>query len=159
MRRYIAMLILLLLPQLSMAAAGIADVADNDPGLFLIMLIALLALVFMVVAGTFIILFIAGILMLLVGAGILSLSVFAGWYHNSVGKGINTFLNLSFITAGIIAALLLLLVLDIFNVQAVTTTSFCVSVIAAGGIAGWICIRITKQVLQLLINKLNNPNP
>ena len=159
MARYIAMLTLLLLPQLSMAAAGDADVVDSDPGLFLMMLIALLAIVFMVVVGTLIILFIAGVVLLLVGAGILSLSVFAGWYHNSVGKGISTFLNLSFITAGIIAALLLLLVFDIFNVQAVATTSFCVSVIVAGGIAGWICISIAKRIMQLLFNALNKNNP
>lgn len=158
MGRYLAMLILLLLSQLSMAAAGVADVVDSDPGLFLMMLIGLLALVFIVLAGTLIVLFIAGVVLLLVGAGILSLSVFAGWYHNSVGKGVSTFLNLSFITAGVIAALLLLLVLDIFNVQAVTTTSFCVSVIVAGGIAGWICISITKRIMQLLFNKLNKYN-
>lgn len=159
MRCNLAMLILLLLPQLSMAAAGVADVVDSDPGLFLMMLIALIAIVFMVVVGTLIILFIAGVLLLLVSAGILSLSVFAGWYHNSVGKGISTFLNLSFITAGVIAGFLLLLVLDIFNVQAVTTTSFCVSVIVAGGIAGWICISITKRIMQLLLNRLNKYNP
>lgn len=154
MNRTVATLISLFIPLASIAKAGIADVAEEDPGLFMMMVIIILAFVIMMLAGIIIICLVAGIVMLLVGAGILSLSVFAGWYHNSIVKGISTFLKISFITGGIVAALLLLLVLDIFNVHAVATTSFCVSVIVAGGIAGWISVNIAKSIIQLLIDKL-----
>lgn len=154
MNRTVATLISLFIPLASIAKAGIADVAEEDPSLFMMMVIIILAFVIMMLAGIIIICLVAGIVMLLVGAGILSLSVFAGWYHRSVSKGISTFLHLSFATAGIIAALLLILALNILHIQAAATTSFCISIIVAGGFAGWLSLNIAIKVMQLLIDRL-----
>lgn len=126
--------------------SGLADVAESDPGLLLFMLIGFVPFVAMVVVGLMIFAIITGVLMLITGMGIASVSVFIGWYHRSVRKGLNTFFYLCFAGAGIVAALLLLFLLDLLNVSAVSHASFCVSIIAAGAIAGWVCFAIIKRI-------------
>ena len=81
--------------------AGIADVAEDDPGLFIFMMfmlmVIILALMFTVVlAGVF-----WALLMGLAFAGIVSMSVFMGWYQKSVSAGLIWFVLLCFGFVGV----------------------------------------------------------
>lgn len=90
----------LLCPQLLHAAAGVADVAGEDPGLFLVMLFMLAAFVI-----AFLILGVLALGVLVVVAaslalGIVSAAALAGIYHRSVNTGFRIFNYLLFCTAG-----------------------------------------------------------
>lgn len=153
MKQCIALL-LLLLPLPALAAAGLADVADDDPNLFIVMMAMLLALVCMTLAGLLIFAVFVGIIVLLMAMGIFSVSVISGWYHRSFAKGVSTFFRLSLVAMGIVGSGLLLLVLDIFHVPLVSSLSFCVLVVIAGGVAGWVCFNVIERLGSLLIDRL-----
>jgi hypothetical protein len=153
MNRYVTSVLLLLLPQLARAAAGVADVAENDPVVFVAMMVLLLGFVGMIIAGLFIFAVLAGIVILMAAMGILSLSLFAGWYTRSVSKGVHTFFTLSFATMGGTGGLLLLLVLYLLHVSWVSSAEFCVSIVVAGALAGWVCLLIIKKILQRVFGK------
>lgn len=70
--------------------AGITDVADEDPGLFIVMMIILIALITSVILGLVAISILFVSLTALVTGGIVSFSVIMGLYHKSLRTGIRT---------------------------------------------------------------------
>lgn len=85
--------------------AGITDVAESDPGLFVVMMMILLGLMvlfaFAVVATMIVIVMTA----VLASAGVLSLSLFAGLYKRSASAGIKTLVYASFSGLGLLGGL------------------------------------------------------
>lgn len=148
------LLLLILLPGLLLLAqadstgyrglAGVGDVAEEDPGLFVFMMIFLLGLIVAILfalsgaglLGLFIFLLTAG--------GILSVSVFMGWYKRSVYTGLKWFVYLSFCVAGMAGVTLVCLLLHRFEdtgYSLKTLLSWGLPAGLAGGLlAGWIVL-------------------
>ena len=75
--------------------AGIADVADEDPGLFIVMMLILCAFSAAFLAiGIFSALALSVLTAFIVG-GVISMSVFVGFYQRSVTKGLKFFMALA----------------------------------------------------------------
>jgi phosphate/sulfate permease len=70
--------------------AGITDVADEDPGLFIVMMMILVALITSVILGLVAISILFVSLTALVTGGIVSFSIIMGLYHKSLQTGIRT---------------------------------------------------------------------
>lgn len=152
MKQY-ATLLLLLLPQLAFAAAGVADVADDDPNLFVVMIAMLLAFFVLVLVGLLgFALFVGGVL-LLAGMGIFSVSVILGWFHRSFTKGLSIFFRLSLVAAGLVGSGLLLFVLYILEVPLVAAPAFWILMAFAGAAAGWVCFSLIKRLGKLLVGR------
>lgn len=80
--------------------AGIADVADEDPGLLFVMtlvLIGWIGIFFLCIIG---VLIMAAITLAFAAAGIITSSIIVGWYRRSVYSGVKWFIYLSFAVAG-----------------------------------------------------------
>ena len=132
--------------------AGIADVADEDPGLFIFMMIFLLGLIvsiFVCLIGAAILALFA---FLLVAAGIVSVSVFVGLYKRSVFTGLKWFIYLSFGIAGALGVSLLCFLLYQFGDTSYslnTLLSWGIPAGLAGGLlGGWILLTISKAVYR-----------
>ena len=64
--------------------AGVADVADEDPGLFIVMMIVLVGLITSIILGLIALAVLFLSVTALVAGGILSFSVVMGLYHKSL---------------------------------------------------------------------------
>ncbi|WP_276135206.1 hypothetical protein [Polluticoccus soli] len=148
-----ATLILLLLPQLAFAAAGVADVADDDPNLFVVMMAMLLAFVVLMLIGLLVFALFVGGALLLAGMGIFSLSVISGWYHRSFVKGVSTFFRLSLVAMGLVGGVLFALVLHLLKVPLASYPSTWILVAVAGAAAGWVSFYFIKRLGKLLVDK------
>ena len=95
--------------------AGIGDVAEEDPGLFIFMMIFLLGLVVAIIACLAAAAVLAFFAFLLVAAGIVSVSVFMAWYKRSVYTGFKWLVNLSFSITGMAGVTVLCLLLHQFG--------------------------------------------
>lgn len=111
----IILFVALLLPVMALVAqvdssayqgkAGIADVADEDPGLFMFMMIFLVGLIVAIIVSLIGAGLLALFIFLLTAAGILSVSVFMAWYKRSVYTGLKWFVYLSFCIAGMVGGI------------------------------------------------------
>jgi hypothetical protein len=80
--------------------AGVADVAEDDPGLLLFMMaiaIGWIGILFLSLLG---VLVMAAIALGLTAAGIVTSSLLVGWYRKSVYSGVKWFVYVSFALAG-----------------------------------------------------------
>jgi len=154
MKGYPGIILLLLLPQLAHGAAGVADVAESDPGLFIVMMMLLAGFIAMVLFLMVFFALVAGILLLLAGAGIVSLSVLSAWYHRSLAKGLSTFFLLCLMAAGCGAAALGLFILSLFNVAWASDPTHNTLIICAGAAAGWVSSRIILKVVQQFVARI-----
>lgn len=136
------------------ASAGVADVAGEDSGLFLFMMALLFGFVGMIVFGVLILMIIALIVLLLTGAGVFSLSVLVGWYHNSVAKGLNTFLYLGMSSLGIFGGIGILILLSMFDAPWVDSVLFISMILISGALAGWFIAHILKKIVRYISSKI-----
>ena len=124
--------------------AGIADVAADDPGLFMFMMIiafgVIVAILFVMVCAVVI----AMLLLFLSAVGILSLSVFMGWYKKSLYTGVQWFVFLSFGVTGMAGVLMVALLVTRFghsDYSLNTLLSWGIpSGLAGGLLAGWLVL-------------------
>lgn len=158
----IILLFLLLLPVIALLAqtdstayqgkAGIADVAEDDPGLFMMMMIFLLGLVVAILISLVIAGMVALFIFLLTAAGILSVSVFMGWYKRSIYTGVKWFVYLSFSIAGIAGVSLVCLLLHRFrdmDYSLKTLLSWSIPAGLIGGLlAGWVVLTVSRAVYR-----------
>ena len=138
--------------------AGIADVAEDDPGLFIFMMfmlmVIILALMFTVVlAGVF-----WALLMGLAFAGIVSMSVFMGWYQKSVSAGLIWFVLLCFGFVGVGGGMLIYLFAVGVSDWEYNTGNMLLYAAPAGLLggllAGWIFLKVMKRLLEFVKTKL-----
>lgn len=80
--------------------AGVTDVADSDPGLFVVMMLILAGLLGAATAGAFICFFVFTIIMATIATGLFSASVLIGLYQRSFKSGFRTLVYLSFTLIG-----------------------------------------------------------
>lgn len=161
------LLLLLLLPVALLLAqtdssayqgkAGIADVAEDDPDISVMMLMLLLGvgvaiIISLVVAGM-----VALFIFLLTVAGILSVSVFMGWYKRSIYTGVKWFVYLSFSIAGIAGVSLVCLLLHRFrdmDYSLKTLLSWGIPAGLIGGLlAGWVVLTVARAVYRHFVAK------
>lgn len=132
--------------------AGVADVADSDPGLFIVMMLFLAGLLGAVTAGAFICFFVFTIIIATIATGLLSASVLIGLYHRSVKSGFRTLIYLTFIGIGFAGAL----VAYTFFVAGNREVGFrwlhaILIALPAGGIIGFICAKLFLLMFQRII--------
>ena len=150
----------LLLPATNaMAAAGAADVAQDDPGLFLFMMVIALAFLGAVLIA------VAGIVMLLlliaalVAFGLFSMSVITAWYYRSAARGLNVFVCAVFAILGAAGSLLAAWLIQ-YNKQAhfssdtvVITVCLCAG-IAGGLLTGRLFLYVVKNLFRYISRKM-----
>jgi hypothetical protein len=92
MRRPFFLTLLILLPTIAIAHAGVADVAEDDPGLFMVMMIMLLGFL----CGCIMILALMAIAAVAFAAmalaGVFTFSALVAWYRRSLSAGLKTFI-------------------------------------------------------------------
>ena len=122
--------------------AGIADVADTDPGLFMVMMFILIGLFGALLLGLIAILLICLLLFLLTSAGIVSVSLFMGLYHRSLKTGIKTLIFSAFSLFGVVggaAGYLLFSILKDIPMKAGYTLGLSMLAGLGGGLlTGWL---------------------
>ncbi|MBX2905903.1 MAG: hypothetical protein KF744_07695 [Taibaiella sp.] len=153
LRRFVMVSTLIFVAKCGFAAASIADVAGEDPGLFIIMM-ALLAGV--VITMLFLLLFLGAVLgcfILFLTLGIVSLSALTGLYYRSIIEGVATFITCSLAVAGGLMGGLLLSLLKILG--ATVSVDISVLVVAAGVFSGLLFSFTLKYIVRYLIGKLN----
>lgn len=132
--------------------AGVADVADADPGLFMVMMIFLIGFLIAVIACFAIAAVLALFIFLLTAAGIVSLSVFMAWYRRSIYSGIKWLIYLSFSFAGMAGTVIVCLLAEGFGNASYslrTTLSWGIPIGLAGGLlSGWILLTISRMLFR-----------
>lgn len=86
---------LVLIPALCLAGAGVADVADTDPGLFLFMMIILIGFLWAIIGFLALVALAAIAFLLLAAMGVFTISAFVAWYRKSLLAGLKTSLYLA----------------------------------------------------------------
>jgi hypothetical protein len=134
--------------------AGVTDVADEDPGLFIVMMIVLVGLITSIILGliTISIMFVS--LTALVAGGIVSFSVVMGLYHKSLRTGIKM---LVYAAAGLLGGgagvvgyfLFILLRHAHFQIQYPLLLSIAGGMIG-GLIGGWVALRFIIKLYTRL---------
>lgn len=137
--------------------AGVADVAEDDPGLFVFMMIFLLGLI---VAGIFALIgagIIALFVFLLTAAGILSVSVLMGWYKKSFYTGLQWFVYLSFCAAGLVGVAFVCFLVHRFGdtgYSLKTMLSWGLPAGLAGGLlGGWMVLMVGRAIYRHFFDK------
>ena len=137
--------------------AGIADVADEDLGLFMFMMIFLLGFIVAIIVSLIGASLLALFIFLLTAAGILSVSVFMGWYKRSIYTGLKWFVYLSFSIAGMVGVSLVCLLLHRFGDTGYTLKTLLSWGIPAGLtgglLAGWLVLTISRAVYRHFLGK------
>lgn len=125
------------------AKAGITDVAESDPGLFMVMMFILVGLLGAATAGAFICFFVFTIIIATIATGLLSASVLIGLYHRSVKSAFRTLIYLTFITVGIGGALVAYAIFVAASHQASFSWLYALLIaVPAGGVVGFVCARL-----------------
>ena len=134
--------------------AGIADVADSDPGLFIFMMFMLMVMIAALLLTIILAMAFWGILMALTFAGIVSLSVFMGWYQNSVRAGVLWFIWLCFGAVGVgsgVIVYLIVLSLSDWTFSWGHLLLYAVPAGLLGGmIAGWIFLKVMRRLVEFV---------
>lgn len=137
--------------------AGIADVAETDPGLFMFMMIfalgalvsAIVCCVLIMVAG----IFLAG----MAATGIVSVSILVGYSRRSVSAGWKTLWLLGGFLLGAIVATILYGAICYFSTYTFSGWYYIMIVIpagiAGGLVAGWVGKQLLKVVFRRVIRK------
>jgi hypothetical protein len=128
--------------------AGVADVADSDPGLFMLMMIILVGLFVAILVSLVGASMLGGFIALLTAAGILSFSVFMGWYKKSIYTGVKWFVYLSFGVAGMAGVLLVCLF-----IHGIGKTGYPLKTLLAWGIPAGLAGGLLAAWLVLLISR------
>lgn len=146
--------VLLALPLAAHAAAGVADVAGDDPGLFLMMLMMLIAFgmalaVLLVVSFALICLFVLFLL-----SGILSISVVIAWVQKSFLSGLRWFLRLLFISLGMIVGMVLLVFVRVYEPVHFPIARWALICGIGGAMAGWVGYYFVSRIFRMAWNLL-----
>lgn len=132
--------------------AGIADVADADPGLFIFMMIFLLGLLVAITVCFACAAMLALFVFLLVAAGIVSASVFMAVYKKSIYTGVQWLVYLSFCIAGIGGITLLCILLNYWGNTGYTLKTLLLwgmpAGLVGGLLAGWIVLTALKAIYR-----------
>jgi hypothetical protein len=122
--------------------AGIADVADTDPGLFMVMMFILIGFIGALLLGLIALLLTCLVIFLLTSAGIVSVSLFMGLYHRSLKTGIKTLILSAFSLFGVIGGAAGYLLFSIFkNIHLKAGYTLGLSLLAGLGgglLTGWL---------------------
>lgn len=134
--------------------AGVTDVADEDPGLFIVMMVVLVGLITSIILGLIAISLLFLSLTALVAGGIISFSVVMGLYHKSLRAGIKTLVYAAAILlgggAGIIGYFLFTLLRHAhFQIQYPLLLSIAGGM-AGGMIGGWVTLRLINKLYTRL---------
>jgi MFS family permease len=132
--------------------AGVADVADADPGLFILMMLFLAGLLGAATAGAFICFFVFTIIMMAIATGLLSASVLVALYHRSVKAGFRTLVYLIFILIGFAGALGAYILYVAGSPEMSFQWSYALLLaLPAGGIIGFICAKLFLRMFQRVV--------
>ena len=167
MKKFIGVISLLLLvitviaqdSSLYQGKAGVADVAEEDPGLFMLMMFMLSAVLMALVLTVILAMFFWLLLLALAFAGIVSASVFMGWYQKSVSAGLMWFVLLCFGFVGVGSGMIVYLIA--VGVSSLEYSTFHMLLYAApaglvgGLLAGRIFMKVIKTLLGFVKTKLN----
>ena len=146
--------LLLLYPQLTSAAAGVADVANEDPGLFMVMMALLAIFICVALVGLFLFFILLGTVFLLASVGIITFAVIETLYHRSLGRGFRILLRTAFTVAGFLSGIFLLFLLLAVQVQFESSTLFKIFVVVTCAAAGWNCSLITERITKVVFSRL-----
>ncbi len=139
--------------------AGIADVADSDPGLFMVMMIFLIGFLVAVIACLALAAVLALFIFLLTAAGIVSFSIFMAWYRRSIYSGVKWFIYLSFCFAGMAGTAFVCLLANGFgnaSYSLKTMLSWGIPIGVVGGlVGGWTLLTVSKILLRHFFVKDN----
>jgi hypothetical protein len=140
-------------PDTLLYTAGIADVAESDPGLFVFMMIfALGAFVSAVVCCLLILL--AGILMAGIAAtGIVSVSILTGFYRRSLRAGWKMFWLLGGFFLGASVALLIYAAICYFSRYEFSGWYYIAIVIPAGTAGGLLAVWAARILLKRFVSR------
>lgn len=143
--------------------AGVADVAESDPNLFLVMMVMALGVITLFLLGLVAAMIVLVIFALLAGAGIVSLSAFVGLYKRSATAGIRTFVFTSFGVVGLLAGLAGYYIYVrinhlIFNWQDAVVAGMPIG-LAIGLVAAWVGIVVFRYLFRYLSGWLRNKLP
>ena len=137
--------------------AGVADVAEDDPGLLLFMMaiaIGWIGIFFLSVIG---VLVLAAIALGLTAAGVITSSLLIGWYRRSVYSGVKWFVYVSFALAGALGGAIGSMLLHHVADTGYSTGKWLVWGIPIGMIGGllsaWVLIKISRYVYGRYIAK------
>lgn len=132
--------------------AGVADVADSDPGLFMVMIIFLIGFLVAVIACFAVAIVLALFIFLLTAAGIVSFSVFMAWYRRSIYSGVKWFVYLSFCFAGMAGTAFVCLLVDGFGntgYSLKTMLSWGIPIGLSGGLlGGWALLTVSRILFR-----------
>lgn len=146
--------VLLALPAAANAAAGVADVAGDDPGLFLMMMMMLVAfgialVLLLVVSFALICLFVLVIL-----SGILSISVVIAWMQKSVLSGLTWFLRLLFISSGTVLGMVLIMFARVYEPAHFPIMRWALICGIGGAFAGWVGFYAVSRMVRSALTML-----
>lgn len=140
--------------------AGIADVADTDPGLFMVMMFILIGFIGALLLGLIAILLTCLLLFLLTSAGIVSISLFMGVYHRSLKAGVKTLILSAFSFFGVIAGAAGYVLFSFFkHVPLKVGYTLGLSVLAGVGgglLTGWLFSMIFGRLYACLEKKIRS---
>ncbi|MBO9564741.1 MAG: hypothetical protein J7621_18325 [Niastella sp.] len=132
--------------------AGVADVADSDPGLFMVMMIFLIGFLVAVIACLALAAVLGIFIFLLTAVGIVSFSIFMAWYRRSIYSGVKWFIYLSFCFAGMAGTTFVCLLAEGFgnaSYSLKTMLSWGIPIGFAGGLmGGWILLTVSRLLFS-----------
>jgi hypothetical protein len=125
--------------------AGLEDVREEDPGLFMMMMIFLVGIVGAFFLGMIVLMLIAAFAAALIFTGILTTSVLAGLYHRSMMTGVKWFVYLACCAGGAVLGLVGALLVRVIS-SATHTSLFSpgyalLGGLVAGPILGWLTMK------------------
>lgn len=139
--------------------AGVADVAEDDPGLLVFMLFIAIGWVFAAFLCLIAAAIAVAVILGMVAAGIVSASVLIGWYQRSIYKGVKWFVYFLFAFGGLFAGALVGLIfyrIQHYKYSLAETLSWGISVGAISGLlAGWVLVNISRIVYRKLAVRYN----
>jgi len=142
--------------------AGITDVADEDPNLFMLMMVTACAFLGVVLAGFILVIILFLALSAFVGAGLIGISLFTALRARSLRKGFRTLCTLS----GAICGIPLILVTGflagrLFDLNLTTTDwlGILAAGTAGGAFIGWVFFRTSQLLLRALGRRINTGSP
>jgi hypothetical protein len=131
-------------------SAGVADVADSDPGLFFFMIVIALLFIGIILATCILLLLLAAIASVLVLCGVVSVSVVAGWHQQSFSKGVAFFIKCCTVLIGSLIGLVASPILIKLFHNASGSLVVALSTLA-GALFGLMIAKICLKAMQLMI--------
>jgi hypothetical protein len=137
--------------------AGVADVAEDDPGLLIFMMMIAIGWIGIFFLSALGVLILAAIALGLIAAGIITSSVLVGWYRRSVFSGVKWFVYVSFAGAGAVGGAIGSMLLHHFVDSGYSYGKWLGWGIPIGIIGGllsaWVLIKISRYVYTRYILK------